>query len=164
MAEEPKADPAVSSGLKNCPFCGAEPHIANYIVEAAVRCPGCQVVLTRPHLPAEDNGYPDVIAAWNTRAPSDAALVEALEEAEATLALCEHPRSEDRSYGPEVDELGRRIGFGALMSSAQASWRKYLHDKGNPLGGEFVAGPTFGTVTRTLGIIRSALAAAKGQP
>ena len=99
-----------------------------------------------------------------TRAPSDAALVEALEEAEATLALCEHPRSEDRSYGPEVDELGRRIGFGALMSSAQASWRKYLHDKGNPLGGEFVAGPTFGTVTRTLGIIRSALAAAKGQP
>ena len=29
--------------------------------------------------------------------------------------------------------------------------------KGNPLGGEFVAGPCFGTVTSTLGIIRRAL-------
>jgi hypothetical protein len=83
---------------------------------------------------------------------------EALEEVEAVLALVEHPKVVDPAYGAEVDALGRRIGFGALMSSASASWRQYLSDKGHPLGGEFVAGPCYSTIVRVLGIVRAALA------
>lgn len=80
-------------------------------------------------------------------------MAEALRDAEETLALVEQPRSEDSYYGDEVEALGRRIGFGALMTSAQASWRKHTIVP----GGEFVAGPCFATVIATLKTIRQAL-------
>ena len=80
-------------------------------------------------------------------------LREALEDAEETLRLVEHPAIRDPQYGDEVEALGRRIGFGALMSSASASWR----DVHGVKGGEFVAGPCYGTVVATLAKIRAAL-------
>ncbi|MER9833408.1 hypothetical protein NKJ28_00325 [Mesorhizobium sp. M0145] len=87
------------------------------------------------------------------------AVVKALEDAEDTLRLVERPALRDPQHGDEVEALGLRIGFGALMSSASASWREHLATKGNPVGGEFVAGPCHGTVVSTLAKLRSALAA-----
>ena len=87
-------------------------------------------------------------------------LENALREAEELIALTEHPAFPDPAYHEEVKALGRRIGFGALMSTASAGWREVLAERGDPLGSEFVAGPCFGSVERTLGIIRDALAKA----
>ena len=86
-----------------------------------------------------------------------ARMEKALREAEEVLALVEHPRMVDPDYGDEVEALGLRIGFGALMSSAQASWRK----RSIIPGGEFVAGPCFATVVATLKTIRQALGASQ---
>jgi hypothetical protein len=85
-----------------------------------------------------------------------AQLVKALEEAETVLALVERPAFPDPLYHEEVKALGRRIGFGALMSTASAGWREVAQERGDPIGGEFVAGPCHGTVTHTLSIIRRA--------
>jgi hypothetical protein len=87
----------------------------------------------------------------------------ALEDAEDTLHLVEQPAFRDPHYGDEVEALGRRIGFGALMSSASASWREYLATSGSPVGGEFVAGPCHGTIIATLANIRAARAQADGE-
>jgi len=81
----------------------------------------------------------------------------ALEDCISTLALVEHPAFEDPQHGDEVRTLGHRIGFGALMSSASASWRKSLEQNGVSSGGEFVAGPCFQTVAGTLRRARAAL-------
>jgi len=81
----------------------------------------------------------------------------ALGEAEQTLALSEFPSREDPEHGPEVRALGERIGFGAVIASASASWRLSLAAKGHPVGGEHVSGPCQATVTATLKAIRQAL-------
>lgn len=102
----------------------------------------------------------------HARAQAAEARVEKLEgalrEAEIVLALVEPLRWEDRDYGDEVRQLGDRIGYGALMSSAQASWRIRATEAGHP-GSEFVAGPCFSTVIRTLALIREALTPTGGQ-
>lgn len=85
------------------------------------------------------------------------ALEGALRECIKAFELVERPRRVDPDYGSEVNALGRRIGFGALMSSASASWRAALAADGDPVGGEFVAGPCHSTVIQTLGIARAAL-------
>lgn len=90
-----------------------------------------------------------------------ATLLAATKEAEEVLALMERPRIEDPSYGSEVRALGDRIGFGALMSSASASWRKRLEGSGGPVGGEHCAGPCHATVLMTLKVARDAIAAAE---
>lgn len=89
------------------------------------------------------------------------ALVDALRDAEEVLALMERPRQEDPAYGAEVRALGARIGFGALMSSASASWRKALPEG---LGGEHVPGPCRGTVDWILKRVRDAIAAEQPKP
>lgn len=81
----------------------------------------------------------------------------ALVDAEETLALMEAPSREDPQYGAEVRALGNRIGFGALMSSASASWSRMLEASGVPGGGAFVSGPCHGTVLNTLRRVREAL-------
>ena len=83
---------------------------------------------------------------------------EALTDCVDTLALVERPAFVDPRYGAEVAALGKRIGFGALMASASASWRQALADRGDPCGGEFVAGPCHATVVASLRRARSALA------
>lgn len=50
----------------------------------------------------------------------EAALREFLEITEPASRL----RPPDPDYGAEVRALGDRIGYGALMASAQASWRQ----------------------------------------
>jgi hypothetical protein len=85
------------------------------------------------------------------------AVTAALQECVEVLELVEHPRREDPDYGAEVAALGDRIGYGALMSSASASWRKFLVAKGMPLGSEFVAGPCQATITQALRMARAAL-------
>ena len=84
-------------------------------------------------------------------------LREALQECTEVLELNEHPRREDPDYGHEVAALGDRIGYGALMSSASATWRRRLKEDGHPVGGEHVAGPCQATITRALQIARAAI-------
>jgi hypothetical protein len=84
-------------------------------------------------------------------------LLSVLREVEETLRLVEHPECIDPVHGPKVEALGRHIGFGALMTSASASWRKVLKEKGHPLGGEFVAGPCYGSIVPLLAKVRAAI-------
>jgi hypothetical protein len=51
------------------------------------------------------------------------------------------PAFKDPQYAYEVERLGERIGFGALIASASASWREVAKRNGYPDGGEFVVGP-----------------------
>lgn len=81
---------------------------------------------------------------------------EALKECEIVFGLIEHPKFVDPHYGDRVQRLGDEIGYGALMSSASASWRKLLVVIGHA-GGEFVAGPCQATVTKVLAQVREAL-------
>lgn len=48
----------------------------------------------------------------------------------------------DPAYGAEVKALGDRIGYGAMMASAQASWRELLKRDGLE-GGEHTHGPCY---------------------
>lgn len=86
-----------------------------------------------------------------------ARLREALEAAEETLRLAEHPAFPDPIYHDEVKRLGQRIGFGALMSTASAAWREELVASGYPVGGEFVSGPCHSSIIRALSMARAAL-------
>lgn len=106
----------------------------------------------------EDELFEDV-KYWKGQAD---ALRVALEECVEVLGLVEHPRREDPDYGHEVATLGDRIGYGALMSSASATWRRRLKEDGGPVGGEFVAGPCQATVTRALQMARAALSFSSG--
>ena len=49
---------------------------------------------------------------------------------------------EDPHYGDEVRALGDRIGYGAMMVSAQAAWRAVLQRNGHE-GGEHTHGPAY---------------------
>ncbi len=86
-------------------------------------------------------------------------LEEAVRECVETFELVERPSFLDPDYSDEVSALGDRIGYGALMSSASASWRNALVEQDCPVGGEFVAGPCHVTVLRALKIARAALTA-----
>ena len=89
------------------------------------------------------------------------AMKKALKECETVMAMAEHPNIEDPDYGREVAALGDRIGFGALMSSASATWHKRAIAQGTP-GSEFVASPCYVTLIKTLRIVRAAIALAEG--
>lgn len=88
-------------------------------------------------------------------------LVKALEECQQLLTLSERPAFRDEQYHDEVHALGMRIGFGALMNAASYAWREQLKADGDPVGGEFVAGPCHGSVVSILKTARAALAASK---
>ncbi len=49
---------------------------------------------------------------------------------------------EDTDYGADVRALGDRIGYGAMMASAQAAWRAVLQRNGHE-GGEHTHGPAY---------------------
>lgn len=81
----------------------------------------------------------------------------ALLGAKETMELAERIPFIDPQYGQEVEALGRRIGFGALMTSASASWAKVNAEKALPAGGHFVAAPCHASVLSSLAKIRKAL-------
>ena len=84
----------MSSGLKNCPFCGSPAELErdsdhhgewfnlgcsrhfDAVPDPDNSCPGGRIWYTE-----ELDNEEAAVTAWNTRAPSDAALVEALEGA-----------------------------------------------------------------------------------
>ena len=86
-------------------------------------------------------------------------LREALESLVDMLADVERPAKKDPVHGPLVEHLGNQIGFGALMSSAEASWREMLKQRGDPVGGEHVAGPCRAVLEKRLKKAREALEA-----
>jgi hypothetical protein len=67
------------------------------------------------------------------------------------------PADRDPVHGSRVEELGESIGYGALMTSASASWRRKLILAGTPTGGEFVVGPCMGTLMEVRRRARSAM-------
>ena len=89
----------MSSGLMNCPFCGSPAELErdsdhhgewfnlgcsrhfDAVPDPDKSCPGGRIWYTE-----ELDNEEAAITAWNTRAPSDAALVEALEDVTAHLA------------------------------------------------------------------------------
>ena len=84
-------------------------------------------------------------------------ILEAMREAENVFKLVETPAFPDPDFHCEIDTLGRRIGFGALMSGAEAAWRDANAERGTPAGSEFVAGPCRLMVTAVLVKLRSAI-------
>jgi hypothetical protein len=84
-------------------------------------------------------------------------LREALSNCAEVFALVERPAFEDPLYANEVKALGERIGYGALMASASASWASNLQLRGVGIGGEFVAGPCRSTISSVLSTARAAL-------
>ena len=84
---------------------------------------------------------------------------EVLQECVDTLALVERPAFNDPIYADEVEALGNRIGYGALMASASASWREALAKGGDFVGAEYVAGPCHATVVAALAKARALLSA-----
>jgi hypothetical protein len=86
-----------------------------------------------------------------------AALEAALVGGISTLSLSERPRQPDPLYHKEVKALGRRIGFGAMMSTAEAGWREVLEERGDFVGGEHTVGACRATLDDTLKVMRAAL-------
>lgn len=141
------------------------------------RKPGCGAMRAAPcrdwDCPQQTMAYAEhaaIVARLRTEleaAKGDAvgvkALREALQDCIETLALVEHPSRVDPHHGDTVKALGERIGYGALMASAQASWREKLIGSGMKGGGEFVAGPCYATVQSSLAKARSALTADKAE-
>jgi Ser/Thr protein kinase RdoA (MazF antagonist) len=64
--------------LLNCPFCGGEAVLSNYVVEASVRCTKCKVGVIRPHAARKDTGIKAAVEAWNRRADVNLQMLEAL--------------------------------------------------------------------------------------
>ena len=82
----------------------------------------------------------------------EAALREFLEITEPA-ARC---RPEDPDYGADVRALGDRIGYGAMMASAQAAWRALLSKDGLE-GGEHTHGPCYAVLVRARKMAEDAL-------
>ena len=64
--------------------------------------------------------------------------------------------AEDPDYGAEVKALGDRIGYGAMMASAQASWRAVLKRDGLQ-GGEHTHGACYSVLMRARAMADAAL-------
>lgn len=93
----------------------------------------------------------EIAAALAPQSPG-AGVVEAAQEALELLEAEVFPTLEDPHYGHQVRELGERIGYGALMVSASASWSSTAK------GGEFTVGACRATVQAVVTRLRTALA------
>jgi hypothetical protein len=89
----------------------------------------------------------------------EAALREFLEITEPASRLS----LPDPAYGNEVKALGDRIGYGAMMASAQASWRALLAKDGLE-GGEHTHGPCYAVLMRARKKAEEALLERKATP
>jgi len=113
---------AVESGLKNCPFCGGKSEI---IIDtdddgrfAAVTCPKCGAG-SRQHYFCGDDARDYAASAWNTRAPSDAALVEAL-EAVRDYRISANPTAPDAHHDLVLLQHVGRLRTIAIVALAAA--------------------------------------------
>lgn len=75
------------------------------------------------------------------------------DEVGEVMNLMRRPAFPDPHYHEYVKTLGEQIGFGVLMSTAEAGWRERLKERGDPAGSEFVSGPCRGTVDRLIAMI-----------
>lgn len=66
-------------------------------------------------------------------------------------------KSPDPHYGNDVKALGDRIGYGAMMASAQSSWREVLKRDGLE-GGEHTHGPAYAVLMQVRAQAEAALA------
>lgn len=82
----------------------------------------------------------------------------ALRDAREVLAYAAQvpPLHPDNHVVEEIGDLGKRIGFGALMNSASAQWAALLCDTGGE-GGEFVCSPCRGTAQAVIANIDATL-------
>lgn len=144
---------------KKCPECGVEADRPKCMWDMGSSCPRHDPsnYEPSPYVEKPDQDCAEAAAMIRAQAAEIGRLRRALSECVNTLALVESPALVDPVYGEEVRMLGDRIGYGALMASASASWRVSAKSRGMPEGGEFVAGPCFGTVVSTLKIARAAL-------
>ena len=69
------------------------------------------------------------------------------------LDLMRHKAFSDPAHHERVKSLGEQIGFGALMSTAEAGWREVLESKYGYTGGEFVQGPCRSTIDRLIAMV-----------
>lgn len=63
---------------------------------------------------------------------------------------------ENPDHGPAVRELGDRIGYGAMMASAQAAWRAKLVPDGLE-GAEHTHGPCYAVLMQVRQLAEDAL-------
>lgn len=91
----------------------------------------------------------DVAQALFSERHRHAEVMEALREFMDITESAATPAFRDPDYANEVQALGDRIGYGALISSASASWRESLARDGYPTGGEFVVGPCMAVLLLT---------------
>ena len=88
-------------------------------------------------------------------------LLEAAAELLAILEPNRRPAFEDPDHQQAVEALGDQIGYGALMSAAEAGWRKKLAAQGMK-GGEFVSGPCRSLFDSGYDALHAAIAKAEG--
>jgi hypothetical protein len=102
----------------------------------------------------DDSAWEELLDAFTRREVEIARLRATLKEAESVLGLVERSPAPDPVIDDEIEALGLKIGFGAMMKSAERMWSL----QPDVMGGEFVAGPCRVTVINTLAKIRKALA------
>ena len=81
-------------------------------------------------------------------------LLALVEDIEPMLIEAVRPAPAAQAYDARVEQLGREIGFGAMMVSASIGWRKFLLEAGYPAGGEFTLGPCRATAEELLAKLR----------
>ena len=97
------------------------------------------------------------LAAINALAPRLEEAEKLLREVCDDLARSTPVSAPDARICDDVERLANASGYGAIMSTASALWRKHLADKGYPKGGEFIAGPCRITAEMIIGRITAFL-------
>jgi hypothetical protein len=129
-------------------------HIADQAGEVTEGVKEGQYAVSQARLLLEGRALP-------TGFPKPREFVDLLSEVERMLAPCQTKEFESVEDGP-VQELGKHIGYGAMMISASKVWRDHLVATGAPPGGQFICGPCDVTVGQLLANIRGLLARTRG--
>lgn len=86
---------------------------------------------------AVNSHYPLMAQVRSLRGAAQAAA-DALGECKRLLDDPHNRSHKDPDFHDLVVDLGSRIGYGAMMTTAEVAWRESLASKGYPVGGEFV--------------------------
>lgn len=153
------------SGRVYCPECGAsyaDPFELLDVAQCGARLSGaawCKGRLTsaekaiRSLARARDTAH----AAGYAEAVADVdALRAALTEARAVLSLCNTARNRSVPEYLGVRDIGRNIGYGAMMSAASSAWAE-MFDGTPQEGSQHTCGPSEFTVRRAIARIDEVL-------